>query len=239
MGELEGEVASSPPATTETCAQCSRALTQDDRVAGGGRVFCRSCHASLRAELEQAVTAMSSNINYVNAAAGAVLGGIAGALVWWGFTVVTHIAFGLIAVVIGLLVGHGAVRFAGGKRSAGLQGLSIGVALASFACATYLVNMTSINKAFADKGDSFRIGFPPTSPEMFFKVVSAGFGVMDFVFMAIVVYEAWKIPRPIIRPSTPVSAAFLRPSARSLTSPLPIIKVLGEILFFSLTTSAI
>ena len=60
--------------------------------------------------------------------------------------------------------------------------------------------MTFINKALAEKGDSFRIGFPPAQPDLFLKVVSLNFGVMDFVFLAIVVYEAWKIPRPISLP---------------------------------------
>jgi hypothetical protein len=199
MNDSNADVVTPSPAP-ETCAQCSKTLTPEDRVAAGDRVFCRSCYASLRAELEQVVGAMSSNVNYVNATVGAVLGGVAGVLAWWGFTVLTHISFGLIAVAIGFLVGLGTVRFTGGKRSAGLQGLSIAVALASFLCATYLVNMTFINKALAEKGDSFRIGFPPAQPDLFLKVVSLNFGVMDFVFLAIVVYEAWKIPRPISLP---------------------------------------
>jgi len=71
--------------------------------------------------------------------------------------------------------------------------------------ATYLVNMTFINRAIAEKGESFRIAFPPQNLELCFKVLSADFGIMDFVFLAIVVYEAWKIPRPLVLP--PDSAA--------------------------------
>ena len=200
MSEPHENVPAAPEATAETCAQCGKVLTPDDRVASGDKVFCRSCYASLRAELAQAFTDMSSNINYVNATVGAVLGGAVGVLVWWGFTALTHISLGLIAIAIGFLVGMGAVRFAGGKRSGGLQALSIGVALVSFACANYLVNMTFINKMLAGQGDSFRVGFPPASPDLFFKVLTANFGFMDVVFLAIVVYEAWKIPRPIALP---------------------------------------
>ena len=50
----EAEVGAATPSATETCAQCSKALTPEDRVAAGDRVFCKSCYASLRAELEQA-----------------------------------------------------------------------------------------------------------------------------------------------------------------------------------------
>lgn len=181
----------------ETCAQCGKSISADDRVAAGGKIFCRSCYASLRNELEQAVTSMSTDIPWGKAVLGAVLGGAAGALAWWGFTVLTHIAFGLVAVAIGFLTGHGVLRFTGGKRSAGLQGLSMAVSIVSFLVAIYLVNMTFINKVLADKGDTFRVGFPPQSATLFVRVITANFGLMDFVFLAIVVYEAWKIPRPL------------------------------------------
>jgi len=188
-----------PPAT-ETCAQCGRALTPGDRVAAGDKVFCRTCYASLRAELQQAVGEMSSDINYLNASVGALLGAAVGGALWWGFTVVTKISLGLIAIAIGFLAGYGAVKFAGGKRSAGLQAIAIVAALASYVVASYLVNMTFLNQAFAKQGDAFRLGFPPQSFEQFLAVLSAGFGLMDLVFLAIVVYEAWKIPRPLALP---------------------------------------
>ena len=199
MSEQPNEAAEAG-AVAATCAQCGKTLTPDDRVAVGGREFCRSCHASLRAELEQAVAAQSSEINYANATLGAVLGGTVGVLAWWGFTVLTHLALGLLAVAIGFLVGLGTVRFAGGKRSVGLQALSITVALIGYSCATYLVNRTFINKSLAETGEAFRVGFPPQSFDLFVRVVTTGFGLMDFVFLAIVVYEAWKIPRPFVLP---------------------------------------
>jgi hypothetical protein len=186
--------------SAEVCAQCLKTLGPGDRVSAGGRLFCSSCYASLRAELERVVTALSSDINYTNAAVGAVLGGAAGALAWWGFTVVTRISLGLVAIAIGYLTGLGAVRFAGGKRSTGLQALSITVALASYVVATYLVNMTFANQALAKQRDSFRVAFPPQSFGLFVRVLSLGFGVMNMVFLAIVVYEAWKIPKPLALP---------------------------------------
>jgi hypothetical protein len=111
-----------------------------------------------------------------------------------------HIAFGLFAVAIGFLVGQGTVRFSGGKRTAGLQALSVGVALLSYVGATYLVNMTFINQALAKQGETFRVGFPPASLGLLFRVVTVDFGMMDLVFLAIVVWEAWKIPRAIALP---------------------------------------
>ena len=195
----------SPPATpvlpeSETCARCQRVLTADERVAAGGKIFCGSCYETLRQQLETAIRDMSTDINYSMAALGAVLGGSAGALLWWGFTVATKISFGLVAVAIGFLVGHGAVRFAGGKRSRGLQVLAVSVAFLSFAAATYLVNMTFLNAAFLQNGDAKRIPFPPTSATLFIAVLASGFGIMDVVFLAITLWQAWKIPMPLKLP---------------------------------------
>src|SRR5258706_9686389 len=126
-------MAASTPVVPETCARCERPLTADDRVLAGGKTFCRACYETLRQQLHDVAGQMASDVPYTLAAVGAVLGGIAGALLWWGFTVVTHVSFGLVAVAIGFLVGTGTVRFAGGKRSRGLQILAVAVALVSFA----------------------------------------------------------------------------------------------------------
>ena len=201
MSEIEVGGAASEAAGVEVCAQCSNPLSPDDRVEAGDRVFCRSCHASLRAQIEQAITEMGSNINYVNASIGGVLGGTLGALAWWGFTVLTHFSVGLVAIAIGFLVGHGAVRFAGGKRSAGLQALAVGISMVSYLVATFLVNMTFVNKALSEQGDTFRVAFPPQSIDLFARVLSIDFGLMDVVFLAIVLYQAWKIPQPLSLPA--------------------------------------
>src|SRR2546429_607047 len=110
-------------------------------------------------------------------------------LAWWGFTVLTKLGFGLVAVAIGFLVGQGAARFAGGKRSVGLQVLAVVVGALSFLVAAYLVNMTFINEVLAQKGQAWRVPFPPASPGMFYQVLAVNFGVMKLVFLAIVVYE--------------------------------------------------
>jgi len=56
--------------------------------------------------------------------------------------------------------------------------------------------MTFINQTLQQRGEGWRIPFPPHSVEMFYRVLAVNFGVMKLVFLAIVVYEAWVIPRP-------------------------------------------
>jgi hypothetical protein len=123
-------------------------------------------------------------------------------LAWWGFTVVTSIVRP-VAVMIGFLGQARSLRR--WKRSGRAPALSISVALASYAVATYLVNMTFINRALAERGEAFRIGFPPQDAGLFFRVLSADFGVMDLVFLAIVVFEAWRIPKPLALPPGPAA----------------------------------
>ena len=180
--------------TATRCGRCQAALTEREQVTAGDRVFCRTCYDILKLQVRTGVAAMSQDINYPIAAIGAILGGVVGALAWWGLTVLTKIG---LAVVIGLLVGHGTLRFAGGKRSFGLQVLAVAVGALSFLVAVYLVNMTFFNEALAQRGEAWRVGFPPPSINVFYRVIAANFGIMKLVFLGIIVYEAWFIPRPI------------------------------------------
>lgn len=184
------------------CARCQSALTERERVSAGDRVYCRTCSDIVKLQTRTSVASTPDGINYPLAAVGAILGGAVGALAWWGVTVLTHVGFGLMAVVIGLLVGHGALRFAGGKRSVGLQVLAVIVGALSFLVGVFLVNMTFINAALAHRGEAWRVAFPPSSLNAFYHVIAANFGIMKLVFLAVIVYQAWFIPRPTKLPSS-------------------------------------
>lgn len=177
-----------------SCAECNTYLSEgQDRVVTADATFCRSCFENLSAQVRYVVDAQGQGIDYQRAVLGAVLGGAVGVLVWWGFTVMTKVSFGLVAIVIGIAVGKGILRMTGGKRHRNLQIISVIVATISFAYASYLVNRTFILQAYAEQG--LRL---PLAPDLqtLFAVVRAGFGVIDLVFLAIVVYQAWKIPAP-------------------------------------------
>lgn len=185
----------SPPEAR--CAECNALLAEDqDRETTEGGVFCRRCYDNLSLQLRQVIREQGSNVNYPVAALGGLAGGAVGVAVWWGFTVLTKIAFGLVAVVIGFTVGHGVVLLSGRKRSPGLQALSVAIAACAFIFATYLVDRTFIQNARAAVGQPVTLPLLP-EPGLFFAVVHAGFGVMDLVFLAIVVWQAWKIPQPL------------------------------------------
>ena len=183
-------------AETMQCSECNTVLSEgQDRETTEDAVFCRPCFNNLTAQLQQVVAAQGEDINYPMAVAGGLLGAVIGVVAWWGFTVVTNIAFGLVAVVIGFAVGKGVVLLSGNRRSQGLQITSVIISTLGFVYASYLVNRTLVQKAFAEQGQEMLLPLIP-SPEVLVNVLKVSFGLMDVVFLAIVVYQAWKIPAP-------------------------------------------
>lgn len=194
---MNGSSPTAPPAEVR-CAECGTTLPEgQDRVSTGERTFCRPCYGNLTAQLRQVIELQGSDINYPMALAGALAGAAAGAAVWWGFTVATNVAFGLVAVVIGFAVGKGTVLAAAGKRARGLQVLAASVAVIAYVYATYLVDRTFILQAMAQQGqlDSTLPWFPDAG--LLYQVIRAGFRPFDLVFLAIVIYQAWRMPAPL------------------------------------------
>jgi hypothetical protein len=179
------------------CLQCGTAITDPGQaVVTDEGPFCLPCFRTLEQHVRGAVKAQSAGINYTSATVGALLGGIVGALVWWGFTALTRISFGLVALVIGLAVGKGILFFTGGRRSRGLQFLSVGVSALAFFYAQYLVTRTFLLRYFQEQQAGLAsLPFFP-DPATFIDVIRMDFGLFDFIFLAIVAYEAWIIPAP-------------------------------------------
>ena len=177
------------------CMQCEQTLKQDDdREITDNGVLCRGCYDSLAAQVKELVEQQNQDINYPMAVVGAVLGGIVGAAIWWGFTVITEYAFGLVAVVIAFTVAKGVLFLTGGKRSQGLQILAVIVSVISYFYANYLVNRTWIIKEYPEMEES--LGFLP-DVAMFFKISQLSFGVFTVIFLAIVVWKAWQLVAPV------------------------------------------
>ncbi len=197
---MRDDVSGPSAAEPARCRQCDRALAEgEDREVTAGGVFCASCFAALKRHLETEIQRQGTDINHVNAALGGAVGGALGAVVWWGFTVVTRVSFGLVAVVIGFLVGKGLLMASGGKRSTSLQVMSAVIAAVAYGVASYLVNRSFLLKAIADDPAMQAAGatlplFAP--PDLMFAVIRAGFQPFDLVFLAIVIYQAWKMPAP-------------------------------------------
>ncbi len=140
------------------CAECGTVLTEgQDRQQTEDAVFCRPCFNNLTAQVQEAIAAQTRDINYPMALVGGLIGGAIGVVAWWGFTVVTNIAFGLVAIVIGLAVAKGIVILSGDKRGLNLQIMSVVISTLGFFYASYLVNRTFINRAYAEQGQDMAL----------------------------------------------------------------------------------
>ncbi len=124
-GEGEGE----GPAS---CSACGTPIRQVYFQVNGA-VVCAACQGRKVAEREGG----SPVGRFVRAAAFGVLAAVAGALLWYGIGKITGYEFGLIAIVVGLMVG-GAVRV-GSRRRGGwpYQALAIFLTYASIV-STYI-----------------------------------------------------------------------------------------------------
>src|SRR5206468_8545007 len=97
------------------CLECSTAISEGVATVRTARgVFCADCFARLKQQAQQILAAQSDDIDFTRAVTGAVLGGIAGAAVWWGVTIATHLSFGLVQFVIGEAVGKDLVTLTRG-----------------------------------------------------------------------------------------------------------------------------
>jgi hypothetical protein len=174
--------------------ECEQTLNAgDDREAVENGVLCRGCYDNLAAQVKEIVHQQDQDINYPMAVVGAVLGGLLGAIAWWGFTVITKIEFGLVAVVIGFTVAKGILMLTGGKRSQGLQIMAVVVSTISFFYANYLVSRTYIIAEYPEMKGS--MGFLP-DPLMFFDITRLTFGMFTIIFLGIVIWQAWQMVAP-------------------------------------------
>ena len=119
-GPLRGDAKLEAQLAAETCAECGRVLAPEEGVhVSSGQRFCAECYAELRRHLEHIEDMERHEISYPTALLGALTGGAVGAVIWWQFTVLTHISFGLVAVAIAFLVAW-CIRLAtAGKRKIG------------------------------------------------------------------------------------------------------------------------
>ncbi len=176
------------------CMQCDKTLSENDEkeITEKGPL-CRDCYNRLADQLQSIVQQQGENINYSVAMIGAVVGAVVGVIVWWGFTVLTNIEFGLVAVVIGFTVGKGIALTTGGKRSRELQIMSVIVATLAYFYANFLVTRTFILREYPQYAD--KLGLLP-DPRLLFEITKMSFGLFTIVFLAIVVYEAWRLVAP-------------------------------------------
>ena len=193
MAETKKPVTKKPE---NVCSNCSTKLTgESKRVVtkeGGIAELCFKCHDNI----EKALHMQSKDVNYPLAIGLGVIAGIIGAFIWYGIVVLTQWQFGLIALVIGYLVGFGVMIGAGRRRSVGLQVASSLIALGSIIFGEVLITSHYVVQAIAEQGT--KVGFFDLDLG---KVISLTFEVLGedpltLLFWGIAVWVAFGIPKP-------------------------------------------
>jgi hypothetical protein len=183
----------------KSCVRCGATISgmQPCEVTPEG-VVCGPCYGQRgpARERERDLKEQGREINYPMALAGALLGGSVGVLAWWFVTVWSRISFGIVAILIGIAVGKGVILASGNRRSRALQVMSVSVAGVSYFYALYLVNRTFIQQALAQQG---KIAVLPLLPDPFLlaRVIGVGFDAFGLFFLAIVLWEAWRLTAPL------------------------------------------
>jgi hypothetical protein len=93
-----------------SCSRCAQVFT-DDYYETGGKMICGAC----KSRIETQVSGGSGMARFVKAIALGVPAAAIGAGIYYGISALTGYEFGLVAIVIGLLVG-GAVRIGSNGR---------------------------------------------------------------------------------------------------------------------------
>jgi hypothetical protein len=133
-----------------TCARCGRTIS-DSYFHLGQRAFCSSCKATT----EQAYAATLTPKSFVKAFVFGLGSAIAGAIVYYAVIAITNLEIGIVAILIGYMVGY-AIRKA--TRGAGARRYQIlGAALTYFAVALAYVPL-----AIKGAAEARKTGAPPT-----------------------------------------------------------------------------
>jgi hypothetical protein len=118
-------------------------------------------------------------------------------LIWYAVVVVTNLQLGIIAVVVGLLVGLGMLKGAGGRSSRLLQFSAVVITILAMGLSEYLIVNHLVNKSLEAEGKGRYLPLL-ISPSGIAEYVYLGLksDPLTLVFWAIAVYEAFKILRP-------------------------------------------
>jgi hypothetical protein len=198
--------------STDTCISCSKPICAECREEVAGHPMCQSCVTAAQDRLATETAAAPSPAfaadpvtaepvqacGFAQYARAVLFGGIAavvGAIIWDKFVLFTGWQIGLIAVVLGVMVGVAVRAGAQGRRGKLLPW--IGALLAGFA----------ILLGYALLGQDQTLRTDPKSiaglmslplliriPILMILVVPA-LDLLDWVFVAIGVWEGWSIPR--------------------------------------------
>jgi hypothetical protein len=146
----------------------------------------------------------SSRAANTNDLLGGLLGGLVAAVfatgLWYAVVAVSQYQLGIIAIVVGFLVGQGVVLGAGRHPSVALVGISVVLTLLALVISEYLIVAKFVGDQLAP-GQSLELMQPPT---IVLDVVAASVQEqpLTLAFWAIALFQAFTIPARLSRTAT-------------------------------------
>ena len=142
------DVGSAPPAVS--CAACKRAIT-GEYYQINNVITCARC----KAQVETQLAAKGSRGGRLLKATGlGLLGGLAGAAVWYIVLAWAEWQIGIIAVLVGFLAGRGVRRGSGGRGGRRYQVLAVAITWFSVGAVFVPFAFKGANQAVASRNDS-------------------------------------------------------------------------------------
>lgn len=163
------------------CTSCSRPLASYYDV--NGKPVCVSCKDSVVAFFDRSHLGTFPPAVFLGLCGAAI-----GAGLFYGVAALTGYSLGLIAIVVGLLVGLGVRRGSGGRGGWQYQALAVGLTYVAV-CSTYVPMILRALEERGLTGDPKRIAL--LALELPF--LRGTEGIMGWIIIGIALYEAWKV----------------------------------------------
>lgn len=183
-----------PPAGvpgTTACAACARPIT-DVYFEAGGKVVCPECSQIILASQMGG----SGAAHFFKAAVFGLGAGLVGAAIWWTVRHFLNMQIGLIAILVGFMVG-GAVR--AGSQNRGGIGYQLLAVLLTYICiaANYvpdIIRETYASEGAADAPMWLVVGFSCVLALAVPFLRGAG-GIIGLLIIGFALWEAWQLNR--------------------------------------------
>lgn len=167
-----------------TCVVCKKPVA-GEYVMGNGKTVCVPC----RGEVEQSVR---SPRRYLPGLLLGSLGGAAGAAVWYGVYTMFGMEAGIVAILLGWLVGAGVRRGSGGWGGAGLQLMAMMLTYASITAAyAGLLFAEAVKKGVEERIPLLEL------LRLALSVPWRGDNLIGLLILAIALWEAWRQNRRV------------------------------------------
>jgi hypothetical protein len=180
----------------QACLGCGRPIV-GEYFALGDRLLCPSCCAQV-----QAPPVGSPFGRFVSAALMGLGAGLLGALVWFAVRRFAHLQIGLIAVLVGYMVGKAVRKGSGGRGGPGYQVLAVALTYACIA-ANYMPDIYQAIMENADKPNSpIVVAVSAFAFSLALPFLAGAKNIIGLLIIGFALWEAWKFTRRRVLPIT-------------------------------------